>query len=296
MTTLSILLPHYNDSSGLAISLQSVAEQTWEGSQEILVCDDGSSAHHLREAERIIAQSQLPVRLLRNGQNRGRPYTRNVLLDAVAGKFVAWLDAGDEWYPTKLQSQFNGYYRARLKGLEQPIWMTCNYHWKWTHGKPLPRRQKVTGDQAGSLLLGELSAYLWTILAPTEAMRSVGYFDLQLPRLQDLDFFLRFAEKGGLLMLPDTDEALCVYHKSDIGRRGDEVLRCYNYIFEKHSALMLARSRRFRRNRKQHMYMHAARFTSNNSDSAKTAFFLATAAAINPVRFVRVMNQSGWRL
>ncbi len=296
MTTLSVLIPHFNDSAGLALTLASIQRQTWRGDMEVVICDDGSRDVELRGLEREVGASPLNIRLLRNTGNKGRPYTRNVLLDAACGKFTAWLDAGDEWYATKTQLQLDGYYRARSRGFTRPIWITTNYDWQWVTRKPMRRRQRVNGDQVSSLLVGELSAYLWTILAPTQSFRDVGYFDLRLPRLQDLDFFLRFAEKGGLIMLPDTDEPLCVYHKSDVGRRGEEVRACYSYLFKKHSALMLARSRGFRRNRQQHVYMHAARFTSNNGDAARTAAYLAASAIINPVRFVRVMHRAGWRL
>jgi len=84
-------------------------------------------------------------------------------------------------------------------------------------------------------------------MGTTQSFRDVGYFDLELPRLQDVDFFLRFVEKGGRFVLPPSAEPLCLYRKSDLGRSGTEVLRCNRYLLRKHAALLMQHSRRYRR-------------------------------------------------
>lgn len=296
MTTLSILLPHYNDPKGFELSLRSIEAQTWRGTREIVVCDDGSRPKELAELERICASTAETVKLLRNEENRGRPYTRNVLLDAADGKYTAWLDAGDEWYPEKLQHQFNGLYRARLQGFTKVVWCTTNYDWQWAGAKKRIREQNVAGDQIGNMLTGSLGAYLWTVLGTTQSFRDVGHFDLKLTRLQDLDFFIRFLSKDGMLILPPTAEPLVVYHKSDIGKNGEEIARCFNYVFDKHSAHLMTRSRSFRRNRRFHVNMHAARFTDNNDQPLQTAMYLGRAAVTSPVAFVRTMVRNKGRL
>ena len=82
MSRLDILLPHFEDTKGLALSLASIAEQTWPGDIRIVIVDDGSSRHEFRGVEALAARQTLPVELMRNPENRGRPYTRNRLLDS----------------------------------------------------------------------------------------------------------------------------------------------------------------------------------------------------------------------
>src|SRR5688572_3798090 len=102
MATLDILIPYYNDPEGLVTSLRSVVSQSWEGDKRVVVVDDGSSLDAKRAVQAIVsdfrqgdsAQSQLTIDLLHNEVNRGRPYTRNVLLDSIDSRYVAWLDAG----------------------------------------------------------------------------------------------------------------------------------------------------------------------------------------------------------
>lgn len=294
--TVSVLMPHYQDAHGVELSLRSVTNQSWRGTREVVIYDDGSRPQAFDELLAVVDRSPAPVRVLRNESNRGRPFARNALLDAATGKYTAWLDAGDEWYPDKIQHQLDAVYRARLKGFDVPVWVTCNYHWQWEGGKPKLRRQNVEGDQATNLMIGNLAAYLWTTFARTEAFRNVGYFDLDLPRLQDLDFFIRFCEKGGRLIMPDTHDALCVYHKSDVGRAGEQVLECFRYIYRKHGAVLSRHTKNFRRNRELHMLMHAARFTRNNGDRAATAALLGRSALVHPAGFFKRMWKSKGQL
>ncbi len=297
MPTVSILVPHYNDAAGFETSLRSIEAQTWKGEREIVVYDDGSKPEHVERLEEIISGTPERVRLIRNPVNRGRPYARNMLLDAADGKYTTWCDSGDEYYPNKLEEQFEGLYRARYLGCGEMVWCTCNSHWQWlgTRKKKVVAQQ-VQGSQVSSLFMGTLRAYLYTLLGLTESFRNVGHFDLELPRLQDLDFFLRFVSKGGLLVLPPEQEPLCIYHKTDVGRDGREVLRCSNHIFDKHASLLMGRSRRFRRNRRFQQYHLAARFSSNNNDSLTAARFVGASALVNPIGFVRWVIKNKARL
>ena len=89
--------------------------------------------------------------MLRNPPNRGRPYTRNRLLDAVDGDFVAWLDAGDVWYPSKLERQFDHLSRLRFEGEDvDRLWITCHYDWQWEGQRNRPVRQESTPARCAS--------------------------------------------------------------------------------------------------------------------------------------------------
>jgi glycosyltransferase involved in cell wall biosynthesis len=281
----------------LALTLASIEAQTWRGDREVVVVDDGSLPEHQARLDEVVAATRERVRLLRNGENRGRPYTRNVLLDAADGKYLTWCDSGDEYYPRKLEVQLDALFRERLQAPERSVWITCNSHWQWQgSGKKKVIAQDVEHDQISNLFVGGLRADLYTLVGTTRSFRDVGYFDLGLPRLQDLDFFLRFAEKGGVFVLPGTDEPLCLYHKTDVGRRGQDVLAGFHHIYRKHAALLMGRSRRFRRNRNFHLYKTAARFTSNNRETWTTALYVARSAVANPVAFGKWLLKDKGRL
>ena len=291
---IDVLIPHYNAADGLALTVASVDAQEWDGPVRVVIVDDGSDGAILAQVQRLLDQRERPAVFLENGVNRGRPFTRNVLLDAIESPYAAWLDAGEEWYPRKLSAQMH---KAEMLGgpeSAEPFWVTCNFDWQWT-GKELDARYQNTGqDQVMGLLRGkDLRAYLWTLLGPSRTFKDVGWFDEKLPRLQDLDFFVRFLLKGGKLHMPETDESLCVYHKSDIGRDADQVRACYARIYDKHRVLYTRYGPKFARVQLYNMEIHAARFAAGNNNPQSRRQYLLRAFRHRPRQFVRRMLNGG---
>lgn len=298
MATLDILIPHFNDPDGLTLTLRSVEDQTWAGSIRVVIADDGSRAEAADAARAIGESFAHPVTFLANDRNRGRPYTRNVLLDAIDSPFVAWLDAGDEWYPEKLEAQFDALAAIEAAAPDQPLWMSCHYHWKWLDQQAhRVKRQLTDQDQVRALLVGtDLRAYLWTLLGRAETFRNVGWFDERLPRLQDLDYFLRFVLKRGRIVEPGHPDPLCVYHKSDLGRSAAQIRQCNDYIFDKYRVLYNRYGTKFRQTRLYHMEMHSARFAANNDDHDLAREYMWKAARARPRLFLRHLRRRGFRV
>ncbi|WP_421725325.1 glycosyltransferase family A protein [Bauldia sp.] len=284
-----VLIPHFNDPDGLELSLKTVATQAWPGRFRVVIVDDGSSSDNRSAVETLLAEQagDDTFVLVGNAENRGRPFTRNVLLDHIDSPYVAWLDAGDEWYPDKTRLQLERLRAIESGGSGDGAWITCNYDWQWVGRRPKPRRQSTKGDQVKLLLGGSrLRAYLWTLLGSAQSFEAIGRFDEKLPRLQDLDFFLRFVESGGVLHSPATKASLCKYNKSDVGRNADEVRACYGYIYEKHRKQYQSYGRHFVRHQLYKMEMHAARFAKNNNQVGKKRYYQWQAFRRWPRRFI----------
>jgi glycosyltransferase involved in cell wall biosynthesis len=284
--SLDVLVPHFRDLEGLALSLASVAAQGWTGDLRLVIVDDGSPEAEFGAVEALAAEQPLPVTLARNPENRGRPYTRNRLLDMVEADYVAWLDSGDIWYPTKLESQFDHLSRLRFQGEDlSRVWVTCHYDWQWTGRQARYTVQKVAPEPLKELLLGaDLRAYLWTLLGSAETFRAVGRFDQRLPRLQDLDYFIRFLRAGGILAVPPQQEALCCYHKSDLGRNAAEIRRCNRLVFEKYRTSFERYGPDFLAMVHYNAETLSARYAKNNDDQVSRAYYLLRAFAANPRR------------
>lgn len=302
MATLDILVPHYNDPEGLALSLSSVLLQDWKGDKRIVIVDDGSSQNHRSAVCTIIEdlrqrdtdKSPIRVDLLQNEINRGRPFSRNVLLDAVESRYVAWLDAGDEWYPTKLSAQFELMDLIEASQTDKMTWITCNYDWQWHGRRRKKNRQRTEQDQHKALLMGtNLRAYLWTLLGSAESFRNVGYFDERLPRMQDLDYFIRFVSHGGEIRNLGTDDAFCVYHKSDVGRNADEIRACNALVYDKHRVIFNRYGDEFCNTRLYNMDMLAARFAQNNSDRGRARYYMWRAFMTRPWSFLKHVSKKG---
>lgn len=296
MNAIDILIPHYNDPEGLYISLQSVKRQTWRGEFRVVIADDGSNLAIQKTVERIISLFDLNISLVRNEINKGRAFTRNLLLAQIQSPIVAWLDAGDEWHPAKTELQIE---RLRYLDAVDPLadyFITCNYDWKRPGRRPRKTTQKTSGDQMRGLLVGQsLRAYLWTVIARADTLRSIGEFDTNLPRLQDLDYFIRLILHGGTIEKTFSEEPLAVYHKSDVGRDARQILDCSEYILRKHRFVYERYGSSFVLSRQYNHLLHAARFAQNNGDKQLKRSLMWSAFAMRPFTFVTRLPRKGFR-
>lgn len=293
---LDVLIPHYADPAGLARTLGSVATQSWCEMPwhvlRVIVVDDGSPPQDLRAVEQIAAQfeqqSGQTVLLDRLAVNQGRPRARNRLLDLADAPYLAWLDAGDIWYPDKLAAQFAHLAAREAAGDDlSRLWVTCAYDWD-QNGCRVARTQTVTGTPLRALLIGDpLRAYLWTLLGRAEAFAIAGRFDPNLPRLQDLDYFLTFVRAGGQITVPAAPDPLCCYFKSDLGRSAVQVAESYAHIMAKHAPVIRQYPRSLRSSLALKGPLLAARFARANGQRGLAAKYLFAAVRASPLRMAR---------
>ena len=119
----SVIMPVFNAADVLPRAVASVRAQTWQR-WELLLIDDGSSDDSAAVAAGLAAQDPR-IRLLRQPRNTGAAAARNAGLRHARGRYIAFLDADDEWLPEKLALQlhfmqaqgaafsYTGFWRAR---------------------------------------------------------------------------------------------------------------------------------------------------------------------------------------
>lgn len=96
--TVSVIVPLYNKGRHVERAISSILAQTCPAC-EIIVVDDGSTDEG---PERALRFSDPRIRLMRQ-QNKGPGAARNAGLRTAQGKYVAFLDADDEWLPHFLE-------------------------------------------------------------------------------------------------------------------------------------------------------------------------------------------------
>ncbi len=99
----SIITPSYNSEKYIEETIQSVISQTYKD-WEMIIVDDRSGDSTCEKVEKI-AESEPRVKLFRQETNGGAAKARNRALDESKGRFIAYLDADDIWYPEKLEKQ-----------------------------------------------------------------------------------------------------------------------------------------------------------------------------------------------
>lgn len=108
----SIIVPSYNVSRYIGVAIESVLAQTYTD-WELLVTDDASTDNTCEIVEQYVAKDSR-IHLYRLPCNMGAGVARNNSIVEARGRYIAFLDADDWWYPEKLEKQLgfmnkNGY-------------------------------------------------------------------------------------------------------------------------------------------------------------------------------------------
>jgi glycosyltransferase involved in cell wall biosynthesis len=197
----SVIIPTYNSARYLVEALESVLAQTFRD-VEVLVIDDGSTD----ETPEIMKRYGEPVRYLRQ-ENAGVAAARNRGIGESSGKYIAFLDADDTWYPQKLERQMaalangTGYRACYSTFLEVKADLT-----------PIGvRRIKRQGSTIEDLLLrGNVVGSICTVVAERSLFDTVGGFDPDLSQCADWDMWVRLAAQTEFIYL---DEPLVTYRQ-----------------------------------------------------------------------------------
>lgn len=99
----SVIIPTYNRAHVLPRAIKSVLNQTFRD-LELIVVDDGSTD----ETENVVRgfqENDERIRYIRHEINRGGNAARNSGLQNARGRYIAFLDSDDEWFPEMLEKQ-----------------------------------------------------------------------------------------------------------------------------------------------------------------------------------------------
>jgi teichuronic acid biosynthesis glycosyltransferase TuaG len=101
----TVVMPAYNASQYIAESIRSVLSQTYSEFELIIIND--ASTDDTFDAARFFELENKKVFLINLTENVGVSEARNIGLKRANGRFVAFLDSDDLWYPDKLQIQID---------------------------------------------------------------------------------------------------------------------------------------------------------------------------------------------
>lgn len=97
----SVIIPAYNLEQYIAVTIQSVLDQTFKDF-EIIIVDDGSTDKTVS----VIQSFHDPRIRLISQPNGGVSKARNTGIQIANGKYIAFLDGDDFWYPEHLMLAF----------------------------------------------------------------------------------------------------------------------------------------------------------------------------------------------
>lgn len=99
----SIITPSYNCAEFVGETIESIQAQTY-GNWELLITDDCSTDESCAVIQQY-ADADSRIRLLKLKKNSGAGVARNNSIKEAKGRYIAFCDSDDRWYPEKLEEQ-----------------------------------------------------------------------------------------------------------------------------------------------------------------------------------------------
>jgi len=188
--TVSVVIPTYDHGHVVMRAVQSVLQQTFKDF-EIIVVDDGSKDN----TRRLFELNRDPSVSYVVQKHKGRSAARNRGIQLARGRYIAFLDADDWYFPRKLERQV-----AALEAHPNATLSHTSYLRVDESGTPLEiiRSGRLTGCVLPSIW------WACPIAAPTvmvrrEALEDRLLFDEQVHIGEDIHFWAQVAGHGDIL-------------------------------------------------------------------------------------------------
>jgi teichuronic acid biosynthesis glycosyltransferase TuaG len=199
----SVIMPSFNSDQTVSRAIDSVISQTYPY-WELIVCDDASSDRTVD----VVGRYQLNesrIRLLVSETNGGPGVARNRGIAAAQGRYVAFLDADDEWDPRKLELQVN------LLQMDSHIAACCTSYDVVTgpHGA---RRLQMFMPRIVTYRMLHYHDFIGCLTAIYDTTRTAGkVFMPEIRQRQDWGLWLRITARSGPFLV--IQQSLATLHR-----------------------------------------------------------------------------------
>lgn len=197
----SVIIPTYKRPDKLDRAIESVLAQTYQN-VDVIVVDDNepdTEGRKLTEAKMAPYAGNPRVKYIRHEHNKNGSAARNTGARASDGKYIAFLDDDDIFYPEKIEAQVQ-----RLEELpeEYAVCYTDAVCEK-ENGKISKLSEKREGDLYFDALTRELSFLAGSnMFIRKDAFDSIGGFDESFIRSQDKEIVTRLLKKYKIARAP----------------------------------------------------------------------------------------------
>jgi glycosyltransferase involved in cell wall biosynthesis len=196
MPVVSVLMPVYNADMYVKEAINSILNQTFKDF-ELVVLNDASTDS---SKEIILSFQDVRIRYIENEENKGLSFSRNRLLNEVRGEYIAWLDADDISYPTRLEEE--------CQFLEENTDHAMVASWARlidSEGKPTGSfiKSYIPNEYLSALLLFVNYFVQSSVLLRKNCLPEVHYRP-EFPPTEDYELWVRIGAKFPVAILPKT--------------------------------------------------------------------------------------------
>jgi|UniRef100_A0A6C0D0E7 glycosyltransferase involved in cell wall biosynthesis len=230
MDKVSVIIPTYNRFCYLLNAIKSVQEQTYKNIEIIVVNDYSTQTEYYKYNWDGLKIIHLP----KNSKNifgyGCAAFVRNEGINIAQGKYIAFCDDDDIWFPNKLELQLNAMKENRCKmactdGLiGNGIYNQNNIYKKYNAEEHYIVLQNIFHNK-GSVLLENGFPKIWnleflkvhnciicsSVIIEKEILHKINNFKTLPPPGEDYDCWLRALEYTDCIYIPD----ICFYY--DVG-------------------------------------------------------------------------------
>lgn len=252
----TIGLTCFNAEETIARAVASALAQDWPHI-EVVVVDDHSTDQSVAVVENAIA-GESRARVVCHRCNAGPAGARNTILGEAKGEFVAFFDDDDESFPHRISTQLKTLqdYEVRASVTLVACYATGIRRYPNGYTKDLAAigscgDEVPNGPGLADYLLFHRKRADWfygsgvpacALMARQSTFAAVAGFDAQLRRVEDVDFAIRLALKGGHFV--GTGEKLFVQYSTDaVDKSPEKNLEAEQKLAEKAEAYLRSISR-----------------------------------------------------
>ncbi|HYG22145.1 MAG TPA: glycosyltransferase [Verrucomicrobiae bacterium] len=194
----SVIMSVHNGQKYLRSAVRSILDQTF-ADFEFLIVNDGSVDGSARLLSKLARADRRVIVI--DTPNQGLTKSLNLAIRRARGKFIARMDADDISLPQRFEIQLRAFdQNPELVIVGSEVLLVDSRGW------PIGKRGVAFQheDIDRRLLNGDGGAMTHpVVMMRTQAVRDVGGYDERFTTTQDLDLFLRLAEIGKAVNLPE---------------------------------------------------------------------------------------------
>jgi len=223
MSSVSVIIPAYNQGHYLEECIQSVLEQTYQDF-EIIIVDDGSS-DNTREISTSFSDPRVHYIYQ---ENRGLSGARNTGIKKAKGCYITYLDSDDLFLPKKLEVLINKFENEPDLGIIAGQAIVIDEQGEKlgeVFDTPPPK------DQLQFLMGNPL--HVGSVLLRSEWQTKVGYFDESLRSYEDWDMWLRLVRAGCEFGWVGQPVSLYRFHQAQMTRDGEQMTTATFEVLDK---------------------------------------------------------------
>jgi len=180
----SVVITTYNYGLFLPEAIDSVLRQTFKDF-EVIVVDDGSTDN---TSEVILPYLSNPCLRYIRKENGGQASAKNRGIIESKGEFIAFLDADDVWFPTKLEKQIALFADQKVGVVYSKRVLIDPYG----NERPFGHPKLYRGPVLDQIFINNFVCFSSAIVK-RQCFEEVGKFDESLPMAIDYDLWLRIA-------------------------------------------------------------------------------------------------------